>query len=159
QLRRPTILLLILLSLCLAFPRAATQRVFAQQSQISADTRQETFNIVWTTVKEKHWDPTLGGVNWDKVRDDYEPRARQAKTDREFYRVLQQMLEELHQSHFQIIPPEAIVSDDSKEPKGGGIGIDVRLIDGQAVISRVDPGSTGYAAGLRTGFVIQKVDE
>jgi len=69
------------------------------------------------------------------------------------------MLGELHQSHFNIIPPEAIVEDDSPEPKDGGIGIDLRLIDGQAIITRVEQGSKAAAAGLRSGFVIRKIDD
>ncbi|HEX8090254.1 MAG TPA: hypothetical protein VF762_15455, partial [Blastocatellia bacterium] len=39
-------------------------------AKVSApDLRQETFDVVWRTVKEKHFDPTLGGVDWDKVRE------------------------------------------------------------------------------------------
>ncbi len=121
--------------------------------------RQETFDIVWRTVKEKHFDPTLGGLDWDKVREQYEPRAADAKSDSEFYSVLRQMLGELHQSHFNIIPPEEIVEDDSREPKEGGIGIDLRVIDGQAMITRVEPGSRAAIAGLRPGFVVAKVND
>ena len=124
-----------------------------------ADLRQETFDIVWRTVKEKHFDPTLGGLDWDKVREQYAPRAAAAKTDNELYGILRQMLGELHQSHFNIIPPEAVVEDNSPEPKGGGIGIDLRLIDGQPTITRVEPQSKAALAGLRPGFVIKKIDD
>jgi hypothetical protein len=41
-----------------------------RRSQISADLRIRTLNQVWRTVKEKNFDPTLGGVDWDKVRDE-----------------------------------------------------------------------------------------
>jgi carboxyl-terminal processing protease len=125
----------------------------------AADPRAESFDIVWTTVREKHFDPTLGGVDWNKVREQYAPRAAAAKSDSEFYSVLQQMLGELHQSHFGIIPPEAIVQDDSREPKGGGIGIDLRLVEGSPTITRVEPDSKAAAAGLRPGFIIKKVDD
>jgi carboxyl-terminal processing protease len=121
--------------------------------------RQETFDIVWRTVKEKHFDPTLGGVDWDKIREQYVPLALSAKSDAEFYSVLRQMLGELHQSHFNIIPPEAVVDDNSPEPKGGSIGIDLRLVEGQPVITRVEPGSSGASAGLRSGFIIKRIDD
>ena len=126
---------------------------------LSAEVRQETFDIVWRTVKEKHFDPTLGGLDWDKVREQYAPRAAAAKSNNEFYDVLRQMLGELHQSHFNIIPPEAIAEDDSREPKGGGIGIDLRLVEGQPTITRVEPGSKAASAGLRPGFIIKKVED
>jgi carboxyl-terminal processing protease len=126
---------------------------------ISAELRQETFDIVWRTVKEKHFDPTLGGLDWNKVREQYAPLAAGAKSNSEFYGVLRRMLGELHQSHFNIIPPEAIVNDDSSEPKDGGIGVDLRLVDGQAIITRVEQGSKAASAGLRPGFIVKKVDD
>jgi carboxyl-terminal processing protease len=126
---------------------------------ISLEVRQETFDIVWRTVKEKHFDPTLGGLDWNKVREQYAPLAAGAKSNGEFYGVLRQMLGELHQSHFNIIPPEAVVDDDSSEPRGGSIGIDLRLIDGQAIITHVEQGSRAASAGLRPGFIIKKVND
>ncbi|HSE39019.1 MAG TPA: S41 family peptidase [Blastocatellia bacterium] len=128
-------------------------------SVVSTEVRQETFDIVWRTVKDKHFDPTHGGVDWDKVREQYAPRAAAAKTDSEFYGVLRQMLGELRQSHFNIIPPEAVIDDHSPEPKAGGIGIDLRLVDGQPVITRVDPGSSAASADLRPGFIIKRIDD
>lgn len=139
----------------------APQHIATVASAPSSDTagvRQETFDIVWRTVKDKHFDPTLGGLDWDKIREQYAPLAAAAKTDTEFYAVLRQMLGELHQSHFNIIPPEAIVADDSSEPKGGGIGVDLRIVEGQATITHVDAGSPAARAGLRPGFIIKMVD-
>lgn len=128
-------------------------------SVVSPEVRQETFDIVWRTVKDKHFDPTHGGVDWDNVREQYAPRAGAARSDSEFYGVLRQMLGELQQSHFNIIPPEAVIEDDSREPKAGGIGLDLRLVDGQPMITRVEPGSSAERAGLRPGFIIQRIDD
>jgi carboxyl-terminal processing protease len=154
------ILLAVLLSLdsAVAQTQAPAQTVTAAAPAI-ADVRQETFDMVWTTVKERHFDPDFGGVNWDKVREQYAPKVATLKSNQELYALLQAMLGELHQSHFQIIPPEAVVDDDSKEPKGGGVGVDIRLMDGQAVINKVESGSRAFAAGLRAGYVIKKIDD
>ena len=153
--------LIVTLSCVSVWPRSGQVPggVPADAPTISREVRDQTFEIVWRTVKEKHFDPTLGGLDWDKVRDQYQPRAVAAKSDSEYYGILRQMLGELHQSHFNIIPPDAVVDDDSPEPKGGGIGIDLRLVDGLPTITRVDSGSRAEAAGLRPGFVIKKVDE
>jgi carboxyl-terminal processing protease len=40
----------------------------------------------------------------------------------------------------------------------GSIGIDVRLLDGDAVITSVRPGSPGEQAGLRPGLVVQRLN-
>src|SRR5262249_4518352 len=130
----------------------------APANEKTGDLRHKTFDIVWRTVKDKHFDPSLGGVDWDRVRQQYEPRAAAARRDQELYRVLQEMLGGLHESHFNIIRPEAVIPDDEKEP-GGGIGIGLRMIDGVAVITRVEPTSSAARAGLRPGFVIKQVGE
>ncbi len=157
----------------------------AAQSDLSK--RQEAFQIVWQTVNERFYDPKFGGVDWNGVRERYEPQVATFKTDREFHLMLQQMLNELHQSHFVVIPRDAIpkirVSKDSADPADDvtqddekedpldainykltdrlltGIGIDVRVLGGSAVVTRVEPGSTAARAGLRPGFVIKKVGE
>ncbi len=125
----------------------------------SEKARVETFDIVWRTVKEKHFDPTFGGLDWDRVREQYAPRVSAVKSDRELYGLLQEMLGELKQSHFNIIPPEAVVEPGEASPKLGGVGVDIQLIDGLAVITRVEPGSAAARAGLRQGFVVKQVDQ
>ncbi len=125
--------------------------------------RLETFEIVWRTVNDRHFDSTFGGVDWNRVKERYEPLARAASTDDELYALLRKMLAELRQSHFQIIPPEALAkaerSASAKEPPSGSIGLDLRMVEGQAVITRVDAGSPAERAGLRPGYVIQKIGE
>jgi carboxyl-terminal processing protease len=148
-----------------------------------AAVRQEAFEIVWQTIKEQFYDPTFGGVDWDKVRARYEPRVAQTASNEELHALLQEMLNELHQSHFLIIPPDAIpkfpatdgaeenpAEDKSAEENfnGGnyklteqlttGIGIDLRVLDGSAVVTRVEPGSSAARAGLRPGYIIKRAD-
>jgi carboxyl-terminal processing protease len=123
------------------------------------DIRQQTFEIVWRTVKEKHFDPALGGVDWDRAHETYAPRVAVVKSDRELYPLLQEMLGLLRQSHFNIIPPESLTPEDQNEPSGGGVGIDLRLVGGAAMITRVEPDSSASRAGLRPGFLIKKVGD
>ena len=122
----------------------------------TADVRRQSFDIVWRTVKEKHFDPTFGGVDWDAVRRKYEPRLAKTKKDGELYRLLNEMLGELHQSHFIVIPPEAV--EGSFSLPGGNVGIDLRVVDGQVLITRVAPDSAASRAGLRPGFVVKGLE-
>ena len=122
-----------------------------------AEVRLEAFEIVWTTVKEKHFDPTFGGVDWDRVRQKYRPRLDAITTDEQFYDLLQQMLGELRQSHFNIYPPGTFFEEDTNEQ--AGVGLDLRILDGQAVITHVEPDSAAARAGLRPGFILLQIED
>lgn len=140
----------------LAVGISAQTAVINSEHTASPELRQQTFEKVWSTVNEKHFDPTFGGVDWQKVKETYQPQVAAAKTDAEFYGVLQRMVRELNQSHFNIMPPNSEISAGSAGE--GEIGIDLQLIENQAVITRVEPGSEAAARGLKTGFVIEKID-
>jgi carboxyl-terminal processing protease len=132
---------------------------FAQEAaNASKDLHQQSFDIVWRTVKERHFDPTFGGVDWDAARRKYEPRVAKVKNDGELYSLLNEMLGELRQSHFGVIPPEAVLADNSFNTPAGDIGIDLRLIDGQVLITRVAPDSMASRAGLRPGLMLKRID-
>ncbi|HZI19021.1 MAG TPA: S41 family peptidase [Pyrinomonadaceae bacterium] len=126
--------------------------------------RRDTFDLVWRTVNDNHYDPTFGGLDWPQVRARYEPLALSAGTDAEFYDVLRRMVGELKLSHFAIYPPGAFEPPAAGENRPaaavrGAAGLDVRFIGNQVVVSRVEPGSAAERAGLRTGFVLTKVGE
>ena len=191
---RLSIALLFSLVLTAPVPQALGQQPLASGSpaapalvQSDLTRRQEAFQIVWQTVNDLFYDPKFGGVNWASVRERYEPLAARAGSDREFHMLLQQMLNELHQSHFMVISREAIpkirvtkAPDDSAGSDADdldaeealdninykltdrlltGIGIDLRVLEGSAVVTRVEPGSSAARAGLRPGFVIKKVGD
>lgn len=131
----------------------------SEKNESSSEIWRRTFDIVWQTVRDKHFDPTLGGVDWEKIRQQYQPQVSGVKSDAELYRLLQQMLGELHQSHFNIIPPEAVIADNVAEPPTGGIGADLRMIDGATIITRVEPGSAAESSGMLPGFVVNRVGD
>ena len=118
--------------------------------------RLDAFNKVWNTVNEKHYDPTFNGVDWAKVRITYLPKAQAAKSDEEFHAVLRQMLSELKLSHFSVFPTAPATNGTADAPGSGGI--DVLWLDGVPVIERLQKDSAASAAGLRTGYVVSKID-
>ncbi|MFN6962694.1 MAG: S41 family peptidase [Pyrinomonadaceae bacterium] len=137
-----------------ASPVAAAQIAPETAAGAADRVRLETFEKVWTTINERHYDPTFGGVDWSKVREIYLPKARAAKTDDELHAILRRMLGELHLSHFGIFPKEIA----TRAAGSAGIGVELKMIGGDAVVWRVDPSSTAAAAGLKPGAVVRGVD-
>jgi carboxyl-terminal processing protease len=119
----------------------------------------ESFDQVWATVRDRHFDPTLGGLDWPAVRDDLRPRVVRAKTADEARDVLMEMVGRLKQSHFQIIPADLYASagDGVAEDVSGTVGIEARVLDGRALVTRVVPGSPAEKAGVRTGWEIVRL--
>ncbi len=122
--------------------------------EASVRRRMESFEKVWTTVNEKHYDPTFGGVDWKAVRGKYEQLARKAKTDDELHSVLRSMLGELRLSHFGIYPIGAELGSGSES---GSVGIELKLIRGDPVVFRVDKESGAAVAGIVPGMTLRTV--
>ena len=158
----------------------------------AAERRLETFRVVWQTVKDNYFDQTFGGLNWNKIKTEYESRVRVSQTDAELHLILQEMINRLNKSHFLIIPPEVFneigrVKAEFKDKAGAadgdeseteatsettgeeeaetaessahyGIGIDIRFIDNQVVVTQIEKDSPAARAGLKTGYVIEKIN-
>ncbi|HYJ47527.1 MAG TPA: S41 family peptidase [Pyrinomonadaceae bacterium] len=133
--------------------------VQAAAREATPELRRRTFEIVWRTIKEKHFDPHFNGVDWDKVHDLYAPRVARVKNDKEFYELLQAMLDELHQSHFVVLPPELTYKPEKKDTEEAGVGLSLRMVEDQAVVWRVLPESSAARAGLKPGFIIKEIDD
>jgi carboxyl-terminal processing protease len=133
---------------------ASSQRLTEQQ-------RLEVFQFVWEEVRRSHYDPKLGGVDWDAVREAYLPKARAAEGDAAFYAALNQMLGELKQSHFGVIPPGAFVAQEEARQRvsDGEIGITVQLVAGKPVVVRVRDGSPAARMGIPPGAELLAIDD
>jgi carboxyl-terminal processing protease len=143
----------------------------------ASDTRAVRLAILdaaWRTVRDKHYDKTLGGLDWNAVRARYEPLALAAPSEAAFYRTLNQMLGELGQSHMMITGPGSEDEDDVEElaapgesassgPEAtssgaiGDPGLTVRVIEGRPTITVVRPRSSAERAGLEPGFIVTHI--
>ncbi len=118
----------------------------------------QIFDTVWSTVNETYFDPEFGGLDWVAIHDDYEPLIAAAEDDETFYDLLNRMLWELNVSHVGVAPAEDWPSVEPAVWKNGETGIELRLLNEEAVITRVEADSPAEKAGLKTGFVIQEIE-
>ncbi len=120
----------------------------------------KSFDKVWETVRKTHWQPDRVGESWDAEREKFRPRVEAAESIDEVRKVLNEMLETLDQSHFGIIPAHAYESLEEDENEGGGkgtLGLEIRYLNEQLVVTRVTPGFPADQAGIRPGWVVTKL--
>ncbi len=125
----------------------------------------QSFERVWTTVSEKHWDPKLGGLDWQAVHDELRPKMEAAKTSDEAREILNDMVGRLKQTHFGIFPGSVYhdldnSSDEPEKDSGEATpGIDVRILKGHAIVTDVDAGSPAAAKGVKRGWEILRIGD
>jgi len=125
----------------------------AAQRQLALD----SFERVWTTIRDTHWEKNPAGLDWQAIHDEFRPKVAKAANMDEARVAIREMLARLHQTHFALFPATVYdaVREDSAGP--GAPGIDLRILDKQAVVTGVDPGSGAERAGVRPGWAIQNV--
>ncbi|MGB9457569.1 MAG: S41 family peptidase [Bryobacteraceae bacterium] len=117
----------------------------------------ESFEHVWTTVRDKHWDPKLGGLDWQVVHDELRPQVEKAATMEQARTVMEEMLSRLKQSHFAIVP--GTVYREIEDGKGAGrTGMEVRVVEGRALVVSTEPDSPADQSGVTPGWEIERVD-
>jgi len=117
-----------------------------------------SFDQVWQTIKDRHWDPERKGASWDAARTELRPRIEQAASADEARAILGQLLARLGQSHFGIIPAEAYSALASgRDPGDASPGFDVRMVEGAPTVTRVLPNSPAARAGIRPGWLIRRI--
>ncbi len=154
---------------CRATPRTQAR---APAKPLTPEQRQkniESFDYVWITVRDKHWDPSLAGLDWEAVKVEVRPKVEKAPTTTEARAAMSEMIDKLGQSHFGIIPASVYRDVDVKpadepssatQPRGranGVIGIDVRIVNGKAVVFKVDPELPAARAGVKSGWEIERI--
>lgn len=122
----------------------------------------ERFDTAWELVEERYWDETYGGVDWPGLRDTYRPRALAARSERAFYRTLEDLYGELNDQHSVFVPPAKVAQIRAsygdlpclglfgRAPRGERLGtVRYHLDRTVGVITLPDLATTGVSAHLR----------
>lgn len=130
------------------------------------DLNVRSFDQVWTTTRDSNFDPTMGGVDWEAAKTELRPKVQAATTMDGARKTMTDLLERLHQSHFGIIPGESYgemagdkpAAENESTGETGDTGIQLRAVNGEALVVRVDEGSTGEQAGVKPGWLLRSAD-
>lgn len=140
---------------------------FFPQVAAGDDSKEERVDPVvldqaWQRAKTMFVDPRYRGVDWDSVLLRYKPRARDAVTQRELHDIVLEMLGELKASHTTLIEGAYMKRFLDEGPKRIGVpqlGMTITRLDSRGYfISRVLPGSSSDAGGVRRGDRLLSID-
>jgi carboxyl-terminal processing protease len=115
-----------------------------------------SFDFAWNTIRQKHWDLALGGLNWQAVKDSLRPKVEAAATRTQSRAAMQAMIATLGQSHFGIIPV-SVYGEMAGGDGEGQPGFELRILDGRAIVAFIDPHAPAYAQGVRPGWELLRV--
>jgi carboxyl-terminal processing protease len=119
-----------------------------------------TFDTAWTRIRDMHYDPQMRGLDWNAVHAELWPRAARARTQAELRAVLSDMLGRLGESHFGLVPAEvadAIPGQAGAADATAEAGLELRLVDGALLVTRVVPGLPAERAGVRAGWAVESI--
>jgi len=128
--------------------------LYAQLTAAQKQLNLASFETVWTTIRDKHWDKNPGGLDWQAVHEEFRPKMEKTETIEDARAVIREMLGRLHQSHFAILPFAIYQTIENIEEGDGTPGFDVRAIDGRAIVTEVAPGSMAANAGVKAGWEV-----
>ena len=104
----------------------------------------QSFEYVWTTIRDKHWDKSLDGPDWKAAHDRLIPKLEQAESMEAARKVFAELIGTLHLTHFGIVP-----GDVYSAMHGGAEAMNVRLIDSKPIL----------VSGEHAGWEVQGVAE
>ncbi len=141
---------------CLTVIISLNSRSFAQMSDNKVLIA--SYDTVWQTVNENHFDSTFGGLDWNEIYSRYYELVSRVEDDASFIKIVNDMLAELKLSHYAVFHMKKIAASGSPLVSTGSIGLDIRLLDNRAVVTAVKSGFPAAEAGLKPGYIVESID-
>lgn len=128
---------------------------------LSANERQAVFEDVWTLVRDRYVYEDYGGVDWEAVRREFEPRIARAASEADFYALIEEMVGRLGDDHTRFDTPQEVAEEAARFDGGvayAGIGAMIRELEEGILITRLAPGGPAEQAGLQPRDLIIAVN-
>lgn len=152
-----SLFVLLLLTFAFLLLPSHTTRADNLVSTATREGRLAVFDDVWETIRDRYYDASFNGLDWEAEREEFRPLAAEAKTSVEFYAILRRMLSALRDAHTRVYAPEE--KYDWQHPRIVTTAISIREVAGLPVVVSVERGSDAERAGLTVGDVITSVDD
>lgn len=149
----------VLFLLFILSPFPLTLSPSSAHTRITTATREGrliVFDEAWQTIRERYYDPELHGLDWEELRARLRPLAAEATSETEFYTVLRRLTSRLRDAHTRVFSPEERF--DWQRPTYISVGLSLREIAGELVVTAVEPGGEAERAGVRVGDALLSIE-
>lgn len=117
----------------------------------------ESFEMIWKTIKNTHWDESLVGDSWSAKRQELLPGIKSSGSNAEARLIMAKLIDSLEQSHFGVISADSYEAIEGVKGGNEDVGLTVSLINDQLLVTGVREGSTSEKAGVIPGWQLTKV--
>jgi carboxyl-terminal processing protease len=119
-----------------------------------------TFDRAWSIVDRDYWDRSATRAIWSTARDQFRNPALAASGDRDFYRILNAMLDTLHSSHLYARPAGRQAGSRHRlDPDlAAALGFEAYESKGAWRVTAVRSGGPADRAGVATGAELIGID-
>lgn len=127
-----------------------------QPATYDAAVQLQSLRKVHSSVQEAYWDEDWITGTWDPLLPKYESQLAQADSKDTARQTIQELIKEIGQSHYALIP-SSVYKREKELGVGTGngtLGITLRLVENQFVVTAIAENSPAAAAGIRPGAVI-----
>ncbi len=133
--------------------------------------------MVWGTLRDQYWDPTMAGLNWQTIHQQFRREVEAAHTAEEARAAISRMIQLLPSSHLAIIPGSLYLNragreaansklsgldgatvDAPEDDDSASAGFTAGVIEGQIVVTSIEAASDAAKAGVHPGWIIDAVD-
>ena len=121
--------------------------LFAQLTAAQKQANLASFETVWTTIRDKHWETNPGGLDWPAIHSEYRPRIEAAASTEAARGIMREMIGRLKQTHFAIFPATVYQVLDADGSGDGWPGFDARVLDGRLIVTDVHQPQSNIKTG------------
>ena len=125
--------------------------LFLASTAVAQTKYQKDFSAFWTDINNHYAYLDQQHINWEKVRELYEPKTENITTDEEFIRFLETVLNELYNGHSSL--NSNLMSSNRLIPSGSDLYME--KVGNKYVIKDIRKGFGADLSGLKTGMEVK----
>jgi len=118
-----------------------------------------SFDSAWIRVRDSYYDATMRGLDWQALRDSLRPVVENGNSRNDTRRAISTLLSKLGESHFGVLPGEAMDAGAATvSGLPGDAGLVVRFLDSTLVVTHLEDGAPAGTLGIRPGWIVDEID-